>query len=119
MNDAEANRALVQAVPEAEFEYRSLKRLFGAEEPGATVVYENALKPVLVKLARTGTDADLRRVFHFLESLSAGADSWAQDLVAYSVYDLCQDSEALKRARPHIGPETARICDRVVSEELA
>jgi len=114
----EANRALVEAIPETNLGYRKHKMLFWPDEPGPTVVYEDVLKPLLVSLARDNQTADLKRVLNFLEMLSVNEDSDVRDLVVYTVYDLCLDDAAFKVAKHHMGRGTRRICRRVIREEI-
>ena len=74
--------------------------VYGDEEPGPTVVYEGCLKPLLISIAIDGSEADLQRVFGFLESLSNDENWKVRELVRFSVYDLCRNSSALKKAIP-------------------
>ena len=116
MDYTDASTALIMAVPEATPGYDRLKDLYGDEEPGPTVVYEGCLKPLLISIAIDGSEADLQRVFGFLESLSNDENWKVRELVRFSVYDLCRNSSALKKAIPFIGPETKKICDLVMRE---
>jgi hypothetical protein len=106
----QANEKLVEALPELAEAYRKQVEWWGNEKPRQHVVYGLILNPYLDRLLQDSNEADLRRVFAFLEHLSVNPDPHVQELVSFTVCEhLGGDLEKLRQARHYMGPATLKL----------
>ena len=105
---------LVEYLPELEKQVADERRWWGDVPRAPYVVYEDILNPYMRGLLDTVDEPSLKRVFLFLEKLSADGDLRTQELVAIAVCEsLVADVSRLRSAKPFMGPATKGICEEV------
>ena len=115
MTYEQANEKLVEALPELAEAYRAQVEWWGDQTPRQHVVYGLLLNPYIDRLLQQdGGEADLRRIFAFLEILSQNPDPHVQELVSFTVCEhLGGDLEKLRQARHYMGPATLKLSGEV------
>lgn len=107
---------LVQEIPELRPKYEEELRWWGAEKPGAHIIYGDVLDPHLMSLLDSDLNEEraLNRIFVFLEQLANHEDIHVQEVLAVTVCeDLSANKERLAKARKYMGPQTLQICQEV------
>jgi len=106
-------QALLDAIPEIKSKYEEKRKQWAATSKKddfhtvPTIVYEGVFVPYVKFLFDSGAEAELKKVFIFLERLSSDFNERLKNLVEVPV---CEDlDDYLERARQYMGPRTLQL----------
>jgi hypothetical protein len=106
-----ANSALRESLPELEEAVVRAYEYAEPEAPGPHTLYDETLNPYINKLldANRETDEALKRVFGFIERLSASSDKNVRDIVIATILVNLVGEPRLGLAQRYMGPATRRL----------
>ena len=107
----QANAALRGSLPELEEAVVRAYEYAEPDVPGPHTLYDEALNPYINRLldAELETDEALKRVFGFIEHLSASTDKNVRDIVIATILVNLIGEPRLALAHRYMGPATRRL----------
>jgi hypothetical protein len=105
-------QALIDAIPEIQTAYEEERRGWIGEEYWPHIVFSFVLNPYIASLLESdGDDAELQRIFQFLEAMAISDDDLVQAVLAQSVLEHFSGNvpELLPKARVYMGDATRHL----------
>ncbi len=106
MENREFNKILIENIPEVEEAYLSEKAIWEGEEPGSSIIVEDALMPLVYDALKTQNKTLLDKFSAWLEKMVKLDDEFVDETIFVCIFEKAFYEEKIDKLLPYFQENT-------------